>query len=77
LADVFFVLFAIVFYISRLFYLPYYIIGSILFISFEVCEYCNGMYIWLVLFGILQVLHIFWAYLVNCLVLLLCTVHLL
>eukprot|EP00160_Parvularia_atlantis_P019051 Unigene7299_Nuclearia_a/m.22417 Unigene7299_Nuclearia_a/g.22417 ORF Unigene7299_Nuclearia_a/g.22417 Unigene7299_Nuclearia_a/m.22417 type:complete len:375 (-) Unigene7299_Nuclearia_a:53-1177(-) len=64
LADVFFIMFAIAFFVTRLGFFPFYVIWSVMFEATIVCTYCNGLYIWLVFFFTLLTLHVFWSYLI-------------
>lgn len=64
-ADVFFVTFAIVFFVTRLVLYPRYILYSVFFESVDVFgSDWAGYKIFCVLLSILQALHIFWFYLI-------------
>jgi len=64
MADALFVIFALAFFVTRLGFFPVYVIASVLWEATFACEYCNGLYIWLVFFGVLLILHVFWSSLI-------------
>ncbi|XP_041658447.1 ceramide synthase 2-like [Cheilinus undulatus] len=59
--DILFVLFAVVFLVTRLVVFPSKIIHTTLVLSVELCEPFAGYYFFNILLIVLQVLHIFWA----------------
>ena len=63
--DIIFAIFMIVFFISRLIIYPKHIMYSIITEGIEYfgCEF-GGCYVWIGLLGALQLLHIFWFYLI-------------
>ncbi|XP_063312038.1 ceramide synthase 2-like [Pelobates fuscus] len=62
--DVLFIIFAVVFFVTRLYLLPTRIIYSTFYYSMETFQPFFGYYFFNVLLMVLQVLHFFWAYLI-------------
>uniref|UniRef100_A0A8C5LMZ2 TLC domain-containing protein n=1 Tax=Leptobrachium leishanense TaxID=445787 RepID=A0A8C5LMZ2_9ANUR len=62
--DVFFIIFAVVFFITRLVLLPTRIIYSTYYYSMEIYHPFFGYYFFNALLMVLQILHVFWAYLI-------------
>ncbi|KAM8939351.1 ceramide synthase 2-like [Pelodytes ibericus] len=62
--DVLFIIFAAVFMVTRLFLFPTRIIYSTFYYSMEIFQPFFGYYFFNVLLMILQILHVFWAYMI-------------
>ncbi|KAE8631314.1 hypothetical protein XENTR_v10001148 [Xenopus tropicalis] len=62
--DVLFIIFAVVFIVTRLVLLPTRVIYSTYYFSMEIFQPFFGYYFFNVLLMVLQILHVFWAYLI-------------